>query len=262
MEIAGKPALQVLNVLGFLGTVIVNILANALPLNGKTTAELSDAYPNLFVPAGYVFAIWGVIYILLAVFCIYQFSSTHRDKAFHSKIGYWFVLASIANMSWIFFWHYELLPFSLGAMSLLLVSLLTIYIRVDIGRVQVDRKEKWSVHVPFSVYLGWITVATVANIVALLVAVNWDGLGIPASLWTQLILVVVLLLTILMLVTRKDFAYSAVIVWAVAGIYVKQLTLTPEVALFAGVIALAVVLGILGTGVYEYYYKPRKKTTA
>jgi len=103
----GSKLLQAVNVLGFVGMVAVNVLASTLPLGGKTTAELSDAYPNLFVPAGYVFSIWGVIYLLLLAFTVYQASTSRRGEGFLRKIGYLFALSCALNISWIFLWHYE-----------------------------------------------------------------------------------------------------------------------------------------------------------
>jgi hypothetical protein len=219
--------LQIANGIAVMATIIMNILANALPLNGKFTGELSDQYPNLFVPAGITFSIWGVIYVLLIVFAVYQgrdlFHKTLSKMDFIQKIGPFFLLASIANILWIFFWHYEQVGLALIAMTVLLISLILIYLRLDIGRKPVPLKEKLCVQVPFSVYLGWITVATVANITALLVSISWDGLGISEILWTQLLIAIVVLLTILILFLRKDIAYTLVVVWALAGIAIKRL---------------------------------------
>jgi hypothetical protein len=255
MATSGRTTLQFANVVAFVLTIIVNSLANILPLNGKNTGELSDAYPNLFVPAGYVFAIWGVIYVLLGVYCVYQFSSTRKDSAFQEKISWLFVLSSAANIGWIFFWHYEILPLSVVAMAVILVSLLMIYVRLDIGKIQAERNEKLAVQLPFSVYLGWITLATVANITALLVGIGWDRFGIPEILWTQLILGVVLLLTTLMLILRKDIAYALVVTWAGIGIYMKQMVLTPEIALTALIVTGAVVILTVATALYPYLSK-------
>jgi hypothetical protein len=174
-------SLSILNLLGFLGTVVVNGLANALPLNNKTTGELSDLYPNLFVPAGLTFAIWGLIYVLLAIFVIYQLiPSVRRDAQkvdFVQRIGLLFFISSIANIGWIFAWHYEIVPLSLVLMLILLGYLIAIYLRLNIGKSEATKSEKYLVHLPFSVYLGWITIATIANVTALLVDINWNTWG-------------------------------------------------------------------------------------
>jgi len=217
--------LQITNIVGFVAVVVVNILANALPINGKTTAELSDSYPNLFVPAGYVFAIWGVIYLLLLAFTVYQASPKRRGAQFLGKIGYLFGISCAANVVWIFLWHYELLFPSLIAMFALLGSLIMIYLRLDIGRDDPPREERLYVHLPFSVYLGWITVAPIANVVAALVSINWDGFGLGEVTWTMALIVVAVILTLLNIQTRGDIGYTLVIVWALGGIIVKQMAI-------------------------------------
>jgi hypothetical protein len=218
----GVRVLQAANVLGYVGVVAVNVLANALPLGGNTTAELSDAYPNLFVPAGYVFSIWGVIYLLLLAFTVYQASSSRRGEGFLRKIGYLFALSCALNMSWIFLWHYEHVIPSLLPMFALLASLILIYLRLDVGRGSPSRGERLWVHLPFSVYLGWITVAPIANVVAALVSINWDGFGIGEVAWTVIMIAVAVALTVVNTFTRGDVGYALVIVWALGGIAVKQ----------------------------------------
>lgn len=220
--------LAVLNSLGFLGTIIVNALANILPINDKTTAVLSNQYPNLFVPAGLTFSIWGVIYLLLAIFVIYGFivaiNKDVQESVFIEKINWLFVIASILNMSWIFAWHYENVPLSLFVMLLLLASLIMIYLRLNIGISESKTSEKYLVHLPFSVYLGWITIATIANVTALLVDIQWNTFGLGEQFWTILVIIVGVVITLLILFRRKDIFYSLVVDWALIGILVKRLS--------------------------------------
>ena len=229
----GIKVLQIINVVGFIAVVIVNILANALPINGITTGELSDLYPNLFVPAGYVFSIWLVIYFLLLAFSIYQASPQRRDADFIEKIGYYFIVSCIANVAWIFLWHYKMVLLSLFAMLVILGSLIKIYLRLDIGRNEVPREEMLYTQLPFSVYLGWITVATIANVVALLVYLRWDGFGIGEVSWTILMISIAVLLTVVNINIRVDVGYTAVILWALGGIIVKQMA-TQSIVFTAG----------------------------
>ena len=207
----------VLNLLGFIGTIIVNGLANALPINGMTTGELSDDLPNLFVPAGFTFSIWGVIYILLALFTVYQlliaFKRDGQEGRIIDGIGLYFFIASLANMFWIFAWHYQLIPVSLLLMIILLISLIRIYLNLDIRKRDMGKSEKFFVLIPFSIYLGWITVATIANVTALLVDIGWNGFGIPDNVWTMVVLIVATLITLAALFSRQDVYYSLVIVW-------------------------------------------------
>ena len=211
--------LKLLNLSAFLATIAVNSLANALPINGRTTGQLSDLYPNLFVPAGLTFSIWGVIYLLLAAFTIYQLVIPNRQAtAFLERIGYLFVLASAANIGWIFLWHYQRVSASLAAMLILLASLLALYVRLGIGVTASSWKERILLQLPFSIYLGWITVATIANVTALLVNIGWNRFGASQELWTVVVLIVAALITVAVLLTRNDLFYALVILWAFFGI--------------------------------------------
>ncbi len=222
-----KLILTILNVIGFLGTLIVNWLANALPINNKTTGELSDQYPNLFVPTGLTFSIWGVIYILLAAFVIYNVVILlKRDKirlAPFEKIGYLFFASSLLNMGWIFAWHYEIVSLSLVIMLLLLGCLLAIYLRLGIGQKCFLKGEQYLVHLPFSVYLGWITIATIANVTALLVDIDWNRFGLSEQFWAVAVIVVGIIIALGILVRKQDIFYCLVVDWAVLGILLKRL---------------------------------------
>jgi hypothetical protein len=243
IELRGMRFLQIANVLGYVGVVAVNVLASALPLGGKTTAELSDAYPNLFVPAGYVFSIWGVIYLLLLAFTVYQASPARRGEGFLRKIGYFFALSCALNITWIFLWHYEYVIPSLLPMFALLLSLILIYTRLDVGRGSPARGERLWVHLPFSVYLGWITVAPIANVVAALVSVNWDGFGLGEVVWTVIVMAIAVILTVVNTFTRGDVGYALVIVWALGGIAVKQMAIQ-AIVMTAG-LGIAIILAFL-----------------
>jgi benzodiazapine receptor len=239
---------QWVNVLAVVATLVINGLANALPLNGLTTGEISDRFQVYFVPAGYVFSIWGLIYVALVAFAVYQALPSQRDNPRLRRIGYLFALSCVANVAWLFFWHYEVFPLTLVAMLALLLLLIAIYLRLGIGRAQVSTAEKWLVHVPFSIYLGWITVATIANVTSLLDYLNWSGWGISPEAWTVIMLVAAVGIASAVSLTRGDVAYMLVIVWAFAGIAVKHAG-TPVVATAAWVTtalaALMLVVGLL-----------------
>lgn len=234
-----------MNTIGLVIALILNGLANALPINGKTTGELSDAYPNLFVPAGFTFAIWGVIYLALITFVIYQliqaFSKNEKIQDFIPKIGWFFFLSCLANASWILAWHYQYIALSLGIMFCILGSLVVIYQNLEIGLKPVSTLEKWLVHVPFSIYLGWITVATIANVTALLVDFNWNGFNIAPEIWTVIVLIVGVLIGLMVVEKRKDVAYGLVIIWAYYGIFSKRMDFDGD---FNSII-LTVIIGIV-----------------
>jgi benzodiazapine receptor len=230
-----KDALrQWVNVLAVIGTIALNGLANALPLNGLTTGEISDRFQVYFVPAGYVFSIWGLIYLALVAFAVYQALPAQRENPRLRRIGYLFALSCLANVAWLFLWHYEIFPLTLVAMLAILLLLIAIYVRLDIGRAPVPTTERWLVHVPFSIYLGWITVATIANVTSLLDYLNWSGWGISPEAWTVIMLIAGVGIASAVSLTRGDVAYMLVIVWAFAGIAVKHAD-TPVVATAAWV---------------------------
>ena len=152
-------------------------------------------------------------------------------------------------MSWIFAWHYQQVLLSVLIMLVLFGSLLKIYLNLGVGKEIVSRKERIFIQVPISVYLGWITVATIANVTAFLVTINWDGLGISEVIWAMIVIIVALIITLLMIITRKDVAYSLVIVWALLGIYIKRTDpfygIQNDVALTAAVSVILIILAII-----------------
>ena len=255
MDKRNLQLLQIGNIIAVIITIIVNGLANLLPIGGKNTAELSDNIPNLFVPAGITFSIWGIIYVLIILFAIYLakdlFKKEKTTTPFLEKISYLFILSSLANIIWIFLWHYEQIALSLLAMILLFCSLLIIYLRLNIGLEKVSTKEKLFIHVPISVYFGWITVATVANVTAVLVTIGWNGFGISEQIWTILVLIIVTIITLLMILKRKDIAYSLVIVWALIGIVIKRMNPDPiygiqsEIVTTASLLIFIILLGLV-----------------
>ncbi len=207
IKLDNKKLMQILNIFSFILMLIANMLAVILPLNNKSTAELSDAYPNLFVPAGITFSIWSIIYILLGVFSYYQAKDLLKKEKgtlpFLEKISFFFIVSNIANFAWIFAWHYQLVALSLIIMIILFISLLMLYLRLGIGKIEVSKGENRFIHVPISVYIGWITIATIANVTAFLVSINWDGFGLPEEFWTILVISVAIIINLLILYTRN-----------------------------------------------------------
>jgi benzodiazapine receptor len=235
---------QIVNVLATLLLITVNALANILPLNGLNTGEISDRFEVYFVPAGYVFGIWGLIYVALAAFTVYQALPSQRENPLLRRIGYLYALSCVANVAWLFLWHYEQFAWTLLAMFALLLLLIAIYLRLRIGRVRVSLADTWLAHVPFSSYLGWITVATIANVTSVLDWINWSGWGLAPDWWAVIMLVVGGLVASAVSITQGDVPYVLVIVWAFAGIVVKHVNTLP-VSITAGVVAGIVLLTLL-----------------
>jgi hypothetical protein len=212
---------QIAVVVVILATITINILANALPINGLNTGQVSDSFKVYFVPAGYVFSIWGIIYIGLIAYAVYQALPSQKDNPRMQATGWWVVLGGLANSTWIFLWHYQQFVATLGAMFILLATLITVYLRLGIRRFKVSKGETWAARVPFSIYLGWITVATVANISDVLDFVKWNQFGINDAVWMVIILAAVLVIAGLMNFIRRDVAYALVLLWALIGIAIK-----------------------------------------
>jgi benzodiazapine receptor len=244
--------LQAANVVAFAGVLFVNTLASTVGINGKLTGSVSDGIPNLFVPAGLTFSIWGLIYALLLLFNVWQFTKNSGPAV--GRVGWLFVLSSAANVGWLLLWHYQFIVLSLAAMLILLATLIAIYARLGIGREpRPSAAERWFSRVPFSVYLGWITVATIANASAALVSLGWDGFGFAPEIWTVVVMAAAVLITAAALLTRRDAAYALVVAWALAGIALKRSTDSSQASQMVEIAAIvcgaAVAAGILALAV-------------
>ena len=205
--------IKYINLLLFAGMIVMNYLANALPLNNKTTGELSDMYPNLFVPAGITFSIWGVIYLLLLGYCIIQFTGSNQIAI--GSIGWLFAVTCILNSLWIVAWHYQKLPVSLIIMVCLLITLIIINMRLT-GVAPGLMKAA------FGIYLGWICIATIANVTALLVNYGWNGFGISEVTWTITMISAGTLIVSLSILSFRNAFIGLAVIWAFAGIIIKR----------------------------------------
>ncbi|MFH5836230.1 tryptophan-rich sensory protein [Proteiniclasticum sp. C24MP] len=219
--------IKILVVVTYAIMIVMNALANILPINGKGTGEVSDSYPNLFAPAGITFSIWGVIYFLLALYVLYQMGvlkSGTRDgnRNLLTRIGIVFSISSIANALWILTWHYDQILLSTFLMLAILASLIGINFMTK--NAVLSGRERLFIRLPFSVYFGWITVATIANVTTLLVDIGWRGFGISESIWTILILAVGAVIGITTMFSFRDMAYGLVLIWAYAGILYKHIS--------------------------------------
>lgn len=213
----------------FLLMIVINGLANTVKFNGQTTGDVSNAYMNLFAPAAITFAIWGVIYLLLAAYTLYQLGFLQGNLSaeqanFLGRIGFIFSLSSLANAVWIFAWHYHQITISMILMLFILICL--IVINGMIQNRELSLKEKIFVRLPFSVYFGWITVATIANVTTLLVCKGWNGFGLSDAFWAAIILLVGTMIGILTMLSQQDIAYGLVLIWAYAGIWLKHTSTT------------------------------------
>ena len=213
---------QLANVLSVVLAITVNILASALPLNGQNTGEISDRFHVYFVPAGYVFAIWGIIYIGWIAFAIFQYLPAQKQSPRLQNLGYFFAWSGIFNALWLVCWHYNQFGLSVLVMLALLGLLIVSYLKLKVGRISIGNAERWCIDIPFSVYLGWITVATVANITSYLYSINWNGFGLDPQVWAVIMIAVASAVGLIMAQTRRDSGYLFVLIWSFVGIAVKQ----------------------------------------
>ncbi len=229
----------------FLLVVFINFLANRLPINNLTTGEVSDQFPVHFTPAGYVFIIWGLIYLLLAIFSVYQALPNQYERPVFKRIRWWLAAANIWNILWIFSWHYLQISLSLFFMILLLLSILFIYVSVEQAGVKQKKQEFITVFLPFSIYLGWACVAAIANLSILALHLGWIGEGMGSAVWSVVMIILGALIAVLVIMTRRDIAFALVFAWAFIGIGARHGADALGVTIVAWLSA-AVILVLLG----------------
>jgi hypothetical protein len=204
-------------VAAFVAVLLVNGLANGLPLGGRTTGEVSALYPSPFTPAGFTFSIWGVIYLALLGFAVFQALPAQQASETIARIRGPFAVSCAANCAWIFAWHYDQLALSLVVMVVLLVTLAAIYRTLRRAPVATT-SERLCVRVPFSVYTAWICVATIANASALQTAMDWDAAGLDPVAWTIGKLALAGTVGVIVSIRCHDAAFALVVGWAAFGI--------------------------------------------
>ncbi|GAB6992074.1 TspO/MBR family protein [Paenibacillus pini] len=209
------------NVLAFIAVLVINGLASTTILGGRQTGEISDMYPTLLTPAGYAFMIWGLIYLLLLGFIIYQSKRSSETRDSVLSIGPWFIISCLLNVGWLLLWQYLYIELSVVVMALLLISLIVLYLKTR--RIHYPTLgEMWLVKLPFSLYLGWISVATIVNVGVALEKNNWDGFGLSDATWAIIMLIVGTVLAVLVSFPYRDSIYPLVFVWAYIAIAVKH----------------------------------------
>lgn len=229
------------NLVLFVFMIVMNYLANALPLNGKTTGQLSNSYPNLFVPSGITFSIWGIIYLLLAAFMVVQFFPANQELV--SKIGWLFAISSLLNGLWIVAWHYQKLPLSLLVMLGILLALILI-------NLQLKDQSFSIIKAAFGIYLGWICIATIANVTTLLVNYGWNGFGISEQTWTIAMIIIGLLITSITVIRLNNPLIGIAVVWAFAGIAIKRQT-DHRAIFITAIVALILAALVVGVSFFQ-----------
>ncbi len=232
-----------------LGAIAVNFLSTRFPSPTQSVGALSNTLfaPVHIIPANYAFAIWGLIYIGLIAFCIYQLQPSQQQNQRLQRHSWLLIVASVAQCVWIYTFQALLFPLSTLPMLVILGALMALYLGLGIGQQRVSRQERWLIHYPISVYFGWITVATVVNVAIALFSLNWDGGGISPTSWTVIMMIISGAIAARITVHRHDRVYTLVIMWAIVAIMNKQIASLPIVV--TGVI-LVVALGLLSLGTW------------
>lgn len=253
-----QKSLQILNIVALVAVVVMNILSSALPINNRSVQEISDALPSYITPAGYTFAIWGLIYSALIGFVVYQALPVGGKRPSLTQISWLFAASSAANISWLLAWHYGAYLLSILFMVALLLCLIAIYLRLDIGRRRPDltTADKLLVQAPFSLYLGWITVATIVNVASVANYLGWNGFGLAEPVWSAIMMGVAVVVAGLLLFKRRNLAYAGVLVWALFGIRAAY----PDVAVVAGtaVVAASLITLFALLGYWRTRQQPRR----
>lgn len=217
--------LPIVTLIAILTTLSVNILSNFFPPAGSNIGEIANTILQgvQITPANYAFAIWGLIYLGLITYGIYQLRPTQRVHPTMRRVDFLLIIACLAQIAWVYLFTLRLFWLSVVAMLAILLSLIRAYLQLNIGPEQVSRERRWMAHMPFSIYLGWISVATIVNIASALYISSWDGWGISAAGWTIVMLVVGAAIATIVAIQRADVAFTLVFVWAYVAIAIRQL---------------------------------------
>ncbi len=227
------------NLIAILAAFFLNVYVNIAPPNGQTIGEISNTiFKNVLItPASYAFAIWGLIYLGLISFGIYQLLPGQRENQILRRCQYFLVGASLSQIIWIFLFQYQLFTISVLAMLGILGCLICLYLNLGISYERVSKKDKWLVHHPISIYFAWISVATIVNVACALDNLGWNSSEQFAIIWTVIMLIIATVIAAIINIQKQDIAYTLVFIWALTAIAVRHLD-TPFIYVTSGILAL------------------------
>ena len=238
--------LAIATLAAIIGTLLVNTLSNIFPPDGQNVGEIANTILSgvLITPANYAFAIWGLIYLGLITYGVYQFKPNQRQDPTIQKVNRLLIVACIAQMVWIFLFTFQAFSLSVIAMLGILLPLIGTYFALGIGKQAMNYQRRWFAQYPFSIYLAWISVATVVNVASALYAAGWSGWGLNSSAWTSVMIAVSAVIAAMVILRRQDIPFTLVFVWAYGAIAVRHTDVT-MIWLSAAIAAVAL-LGLLG----------------
>lgn len=250
--------LSILNFIALLLHVAMSGAVQAKMFNNKDVAEVSNLFPTLFTPAGFTFSIWGIIYIALIAMCIYhivvsfKYDKQHADHQAISKMSGWFIVNNIATASWLYLWTHLQIALAELMIAIQLVSLIIIHARLDIHISNRPMLNKIFTQMPLSIYLGWISIATIANTAVYLTSLKWNGWGIAADTWTLMMIIVAVLLSFAMIFLKDNIFFALVVVWALAGIFFRQHQTYYPLVDTTALISFALIVGAILIRVFRF----------
>jgi len=213
--------------LATVGLLVNYALADIVQYNGVSTLEATNKINIYFLPARFTYLIWGAIFLGLTVYTVFQALPAQKENVSLRKIGWWYVAGTLAIISWMVSFHFHNFSLSTLMMVILLIALVIIYEKLGIGVEPVPPAMRYLVHLPFSIYLGWITMATIGNLSNILYMSGWNGFGINAKIWAVVMIVMTIVIAELTAFNRQDLAYLAVFVWSFIGIAVNHYGVSP-----------------------------------
>ncbi|MEM7794481.1 MAG: tryptophan-rich sensory protein [Cyanobacteria bacterium P01_C01_bin.118] len=216
MGILGDRGLAIATWIAIVGTLVVNTLSNIFPIDGNTVADLANGPLGgvLITPANYAFSIWGVIYVGLMVYAWYQSRPKHRSQLVIKRINSCLIAACVAQIAWIYLFTLQLYWLSVLAMVLILLSLIAAYSELADGQHHSDRRRQQRVNGPISIYLAWISVATIVNVASAFYSSGITELGLSDVIWTAVMIVLANGVAALAIVQRQDLPFALVFIWA------------------------------------------------
>ncbi|MEX0997151.1 MAG: tryptophan-rich sensory protein [Flavobacteriaceae bacterium] len=240
-----KKTLQISNGIAYVSMIFINYLSNTGLINGNTNASISRDVQNLFTPAGYAFSIWGLIYLLVLGFVIYQGLGLFKkslDNDVASKVGIWFVISCVANGLWLFAWLHEFLGLSVLVMLVLLYSLIKIVVRTRKEHLNPSFKIILFLWWPFGIYVGWISVALIANVAGYLTQIDWNGFGLSSAFWSLTMILIAGALNLFITWKRNMREFAFVGAWALTAIAIANREVDQTISYTATVVAVILVL--------------------
>lgn len=218
---------QIVTSIAILAAFGTNIWANINPPNGLTIGAISQqVFGNVLItPANYAFAIWGLIYLGLIALAIYQALPSQRTNPLMQKVGYKLAIASVAQIVWVICFLYRQYAASFLAMTCILLPLIAAYWSLPFNgsvSIRTTKWQRWLIRTPISIYLSWISVATIVNGAIVLDSWQWNGWGISQVWWTVIMLLLAGFIAHFVTIPRLDFAYAGVFVWAAVAIAIKN----------------------------------------